>query len=481
MESDNILSIQERDSIKLVETLNTFWITIKDKRRTSKVTPGILPTLPDEITQDTYPSESNPLEKVMEEVYNEIIPYVVNTSNPLFLGYVTPPALDITWLGNAIIAMLNQNVSFSALSPAGTAIEQFVVSILCKMVGYNSKSGGILVSGGSTANLQAMITARRMVIGEKIATGGNSEAHGSQRIYCSEQIHRSIHKAAILMGIGINNVIEIPCDENHQIMIEELRRKIQEDKDDGKVPIAIIGAAGTRTCGSFDDLKALSVIAEEYKIWFHVDGAFGAFLKIADNRPPQLDYLNLAHSITLDPHKLLFMPFDTGCLLVRDKQKLIDAFGTEGEYLEKFHAVGQDYCDYGIQLGRSMKSFNIWLALKYFGINMYQKEYERLIDLAREFKDLIKDETEFEVVGPSQSLIVCFRWNPNSQYVQGNSLNSTNENVRTTLIKEGFAYINGVSIEKTFALRICFANFNTTLDDLKRLLIEIKNITKRIT
>ena len=182
--------IQERDSEKLIGLLNTFWVELKEKRKTSKVTPGILQTLPDAITKDPYPTQHTPLEDVFKEVYAEIMPYCVNNSNPLFLGYVTPPALDITWLGNAIIAMLNQNVSFSALSPAGTAIEQNVVNQLCKLVGYSENSGGVLVSGGSTANLQALITARRSILGEKIALVGNSLSVGSQRIYCSTQIHK---------------------------------------------------------------------------------------------------------------------------------------------------------------------------------------------------------------------------------------------------------------------------------------------------
>lgn len=477
----SIQSIQEKDSEKLIGILNTFWEGLKEKKKTSKVTPGILQTLPDVITKDPYPTQHTSLEDVLKEVYEEIMPYCVNTSNPLFLGYVTPPALDITWLGNAIIAMLNQNVSFSALSPSGTAIEQFVVNQLCKLVGYSDNSGGVIVSGGSIANLQALITARRSVLGEKVAVVGNAQSVGSQRIYCSTQIHRSIHKAAIIMGIGVENVIEIPCDTNHKIDVQELKRKIAEDVQAKKHPIAIVGAAGTRACGSFDDLKALSEIAEENKIWFHVDGAFGAFLKIAQNKPKELDYLHLAHSITLDPHKLLFMPFDSGCLIVRDRQKLIDAFGTEGEYLEKFHPVGQDYCDYGIQLGRSMKAFNVWLALKYIGLDLYKKEYERLLNLAKEFKIIIENETEFELVGPSESIIVCFRWNPNSPYFPEANLNIMNDKIRTTLIREGTAFVNGVNIQDKFAMRICFSNFNTNIENLKQLIDEIRNMSKSIT
>ncbi len=476
----SIQLIQERDSEKLIGLLNTFWEGLLEKRKTLKITPGILQNLPDVITKDPYPVEHTCLEDVLKEVYEEIMPYCVNTSNPLFLGYVTPPALDITWLGNAVIAMLNQNVSFSALSPAGTAIEQYVVNQLCKLVGYSGNSGGEILSGGSTANLQALITARRAMLGERFALVGNSLSGGSQRIYCSTQIHRSIHKAAIMMGIGVENVIEIPCDKNHKIIVDELKRKISEDVKQGKHPIAIVGAAGTRACGSFDDLKALSDVAEEHKIWFHVDGAFGAFLKVAQNKPKELEYLHLAHSITLDPHKLLFMPFDSGCLIVRDRQKLIDAFGIEGEYLEKFHPVGQDYCDYGIQLGRSMKAFNVWLALKYIGIDLYKKEYDRLLALVNEFKSLIENESDFELVGPSESIIVCFRWNPNSPYISEAQLDILNEKIRNTLIKQGTAFINGVSIENRFALRICFSNFNTSIDDLKRLLVLVRSVNKTI-
>jgi aromatic-L-amino-acid/L-tryptophan decarboxylase len=476
----SIQSIQEKDSEKLIEMLNIFWNGLKEKRKTTKVAPGILQNLPDVITKDPYPVKHTSLENVFKEVYEEILPYCVNTANPLFLGYVTPPSLDITWLGNAIIAMLNQNVSFSALSPAGTAIEQYVVNQLCKLVGYSDISGGVIVSGGSTANLQALITARRSVLGEKVAAVGNAQSGGSQRIYCSTQIHRSIHKAAIIMGIGVENVVEIPCDVNQKIDVSKLRKKIAEDIADSKYPIAIVGAAGTRACGSFDDLKSLSEIAEENKIWFHVDGAYGAFLKLSDYKPKELDYLHLAHSITIDPHKLLFMPMDNGCLIVRDRQKLIDAFGIEGEYLEKFHPVGQDFCDFGIELGRSMKAFNVWLAFKYIGLDLYKKEFDRLLILAKEFKELLDNEPEFERIGPSESIIVCFRWNPKVSYFSEAKLNIVNDKIRTTLIKEGTAFLNGVTIQNQFALRICFSNFNTKVEDLKVLLNGIKNMSKSI-
>lgn len=478
MDQLTIKEIQDRDADVLGELVVDTWKRIRANRVEAKVTPGILKTLPEEITRAPYPEYATQLSAVLEEFYNYILPNCVNSSNPLFLGYVTPPALDVTFLGNAIIAMLNQNVSFSALSPAGTAIENYVIETLSHIVGYRGNSGGVLVSGGSMANLQALITARRFVLGGRFAKIGNAIAQKSQRVYCSVQIHRSIQKAAMLMGIGVENVIEIPCDKEHRIDIKVLRERITEDFNHGHTPIAIVGAAGTRVCGAFDPLNELADIAQEYSIWFHVDGAFGAFLRLADDRPPELDALHRADSVTLDPHKLLFIPMDSGCLLVKDRQSLINAFGSEGEYLEKFHPVGQDYCDYGIQLGRSMKAFNIWLAFKYIGLETYKREFQRLIYLAEQFTRIIQDDPHFELIGPAPAIIVCFRWKGKRKKGSDQTLNIINERIRTALIKKGIAFINGVMIEDQFALRACFTNFNTSTEDLKKMLTQIKSLQK---
>lgn len=473
---DDLLSLDEyqgRDLSQLVSFLTQFWTEYADTRSADRVGPTDFHWDLDEINNEELPRIGQRTEVILEGIRTSVVPNSVKTSHPMFLAYVTPPALDICAFADAIAAILNQNVSFAELSPVGTAIEQKVINWLTQIVGYGPTAGGVLVSGGSTANLYGIATARRKILGEATIRRGNGAAGRYLRIYCSEQIHRSVHKAAVLLGLGSDSICAIPVNANHQINIRELVNQIRKDKLRRNVkPIAIVGAAGTRLSGAFDDLKSLSEVARANNLWLHVDAAFGGFLKLATACPRPLEYLYLADSITLDPHKLLFVPFDAGCVLVRERQHLIDTFGVEGEYLEKCDPPGVDFADFGMQLGRSMKSLKVWLALKLIGTQRYGQEFSRLLDLASYLKERIEQDEDFEVLGPAESIIVCFRWNGGNP---NDDLDAINEAIPTWLRREGIAYVNRVTVEGKAGIRVCLSNFRTQKVHIDRLLASIKS------
>lgn len=465
---------QGRDLPQFISFLTQFWTDYAANRTADGIGPADFHWDLDEINNEELPQMGQQTEQILASINTTVAPNSVKTSHPMFLAYVTPPALDICALGDAVAAILNQNVSFAELSPVGTAIEQKVINWLGHIVGYGHTGGGVMVSGGSTANLYGLAIARRIILGKATITRGNCAAPRYPRIYCSEHIHRSVHKAAVLLGLGSNSICTIQSNDKHQIDIGELERQIKKDKLRRNVkPIAIIGAAGTRLAGAFDDLKSLSDVARANRLWLHVDAAYGGFLRLASPRPQALEDLQLADSITIDPHKLLFVPFDAGCILVRDRQHLIDTFGVEGEYLEKCDPPGVDFADFSMQLGRSMKSFKVWLALKLIGTRRYGQEFSRLLNLAKYLRERIDQDSDFELLAPVESIVVCFRWkNPSNGK---DDLDAINQTIPTWLRREGIAYVNRVSVGDNAGIRVCLSNFRTQRVHIDKLLASIKS------
>jgi aromatic-L-amino-acid decarboxylase len=469
--------IQAKDLGICMAYLQKFWGDYADSRASGNVGPsGFHYNDLEKLIKEPLPQAPQPLEHIFDELDTQVLPNTVKTAHPMFMAYVTPPSLDICALGDAISSILNQNVSFAKLSPAGTAVEGKVINWLCEIAGYSSKSGGVMVSGGSMANLYGLAIARRTIVGDPAIAHGNYADPRPQRIYCSEHIHRSVHKAAMLLGIGAENVCTISADQNHRVNVDEMERKILEEKECGVfLPTTIVGAAGTRVCGAFDDLKRLSELADRYDLWFHVDAAFGGALRLASPRPAELDYLGLADSITFDPHKLLFVPFDSGCLLVRERQHLLDTFAVEGEYLERSRPPGVDYADMGMQLGRSMKALKVWLALKYIGTKRYGEELSKLMDLARYFEELVRKDQDFELLAPVASTVVCFRWRGGEKRYS-HLLNDTNQSIPARLRNSGVAFVNQIRINGMDGVRVCMTNFRTQKRHLEALMEAIKKL-----
>ena len=465
--------LQAADLTVLVDYVRDFWLRYASTRTSDPVAPVGLRRPLAEILEEPLPKSGQSLQTILESIDAAVVPYAVKTAHPLFLAYVTPPSLDICVLGDAVAALLNQNVCFADLSPVGTAIEERVVQWLAEIVGYGRTSGGVLVSGGSAANLYGLAAGRRAALGSATVSAGNFADWRPQRIYCSEHVHRSVHKAAMLVGVGTNNIVAVPADENHEVRLSEMAKLIERDRASGLfVPTTIVGAAGTRESCAFDDIQGLHEIAKQYDLWLHVDAAYGGFLKLADPSPKHLQSLHLADSITIDPHKLLFVPFDSGCFLIRDRQNLLETFGTEGEYLEKSHTPGADFADFGMELGRAMRALKVWLALKYVGVNRFANEITRLIGLAQYLAERVRQDEDLELLAPVAGTVVCFRWK-RSSHQQEWDLDAINKRIRATLLRDGIAYINEVSLNRQTGLRVCMTNFRTETRHLDGLLTAV--------
>jgi len=434
-----------------------------------------------ELRREPLPQAQASLDAALGLVSDLLEHHSVKTSHPLFLGYVTPPSLAIGAAGDAMAAIINQNVSFAALSPIGSALESMVVGWLAEIVGFADNAGGVLTSGGSEANLYALSVARRKLLGPAAIVDGNrAEPDRRLRVYCSEHTHHSIDKAAIMLGLGANGVKRLPADRNHHIRLDLLSAAIAEDEAGGAWrPMAIVANAGSRLCCAVDDIDALRTLADRHNLWLHADGAYGAFLRLSRRPPQNLAALGKADSVTIDPHKLLFVPFDCGSLIVRDARRLSECFAGEGEYLEPWTPPGlNDFANLGMQLGRSMKALKVWLVIKRLGAKALGEEYDRLIQLADYLVSLIKSEDTLELLGPTGGTAVCFRWKGDGR-VSEVDLRTRNAHVREQLIRSGAAFIDEVDVDGHRGFRVCMTNFRTTSNHLDRLVAVIGELAQR--
>lgn len=464
----------------LMRALLGFWKRRASNRVHDRLGPANDVDALQRLLREPLPRKSQPLEVLCQEIERVVVPNSTNSAHPLYLAYVTPPAVDISVLADAVTAILNQNVSLAHLAPAGTVLEQTAVRWLSEIVGYGPEAGGLVVDGGSMANLYGLALARRRALGPQFEAEGHHVDLRRQRIYCSEDIHRSVQKAAMCLGIGTENVRCIPVDNRGAVRIDVMESTIQQDLQcpDRYLPTTIVGAAGTRVKGAFDDLKALASLASTYGVWLHVDGAFGAFLKVAAAPPAELEHLHLADSITLDPHKLMFLSFDAGCFLVRRQGDLAATFAESGEALDR-SPMHTNYMDLGIQLSRSMKGLKLWMALKHIGADGYSRELTRLMDLARYLEHLIVAESAFELLSAATSVIVCFRWvgdAPCSEELR----NGVNAEIPGVLRNQGLAYVNTVHLGRLNAIRVCMINFRTTESDLRQLMGGLRQTAQRL-
>lgn len=410
-----------------------------------------------------------------------------HNGHPRFFGYIASPSTPIGAFADLIASVLNSNVTSWRSAPAATVIEKNVVRWLATLVGYGDNAHGLLVSGGSMANLTALLIAHRARSQNEVARAGLWNAGAPMIVYASEQVHLSIPKAADVLGLGRNQVRLIACDERFRLEVRDLRERLQNDLREGLRPFCVVANAGTVNTGAIDPLEEIGRIAEEFGLWFHVDGAYGALAALEPAKRPFFQGLERADSVALDPHKWLYAPIDCGCLLLRDEAHTRHAFAAgEADYI-KVHEKRADesfaFWDYGLELSRRFRALKIWLMLRYYGTRCVTEAITRDCALAEYLSELINDAEDFELLAPVELSICCFRYVP-SQLRE--KLRSTSQDRERTRINEeldelnaavmhavqrgGRAYLSNVTLRGCYGLRACITNFRTTRDDLRQTL-----------
>jgi aromatic-L-amino-acid/L-tryptophan decarboxylase len=390
--------------------------------------------------------------------------------HPRFWGYVTSSAAPIGALGELLAAAVNPNVGAWLLSPMASEMEGQTVRWIAEMLGYSPECGGLFVSGGNMANLVCFLAARQAKAGWDVRSKGMNG--GRLRIYCSNETHTWIQKAADISGMGTDAIRWVAVDREMRMDVSALREQVLRDIAAGDKPALVVGNAGSVSTGAVDPLPELAALCREFSLWFHVDGAYGGLAAALPDAPSGLAGMREADSVAVDPHKWLYAPLEAGCALVRDAEKLRAAFAYHPVYYH-FGDEATNYFDLGPQNSRGFRALKVWLALQQVGREGYEQMISDDIRLARLLFELISQSDELE--GLTQGLsITTFRFVPADLDAGGEEagsyLNELNLALLTRLQGSGEVYLSNALVHGKFALRVCIVNFRTSLPDIEALL-----------
>lgn len=419
-----------------------------------------------------------------------------HNGHPRFFGYVASPSTPVGAFGDLIASALNANVTSWRSGPAATEIERTVVRWLGSLIGYSDNAHGLLTSGGSLANTTALLIAQRNKASRDVARAGLWRQGAPMTIYASEQVHLSIPKAADILGFGRDQVRTVACDQNFRLDARALRERLQQDQSNGLRPFCVVASAGTVNTGAVDPLADIAEVASEFGIWFHVDGAYGAPGSLDPRKRPLFAGLERADSVSLDPHKWLYVPLDAGCLLFRNEAEARAAFTSgDADYIKVLEEnVDESFAfwDYGMELSRRFRALKIWLTLRYYGVERLAAAISDDISLAQYLGEHVEQADDFELLAPVQLSICCFRYVKKEMQQQlaaasaeekvrlERELDHLNQRIMLTVQRSGEAYVSNATINGKFALRACITNFRTTRSDIDKTLEIIRNAALRV-
>jgi aromatic-L-amino-acid/L-tryptophan decarboxylase len=425
-------------------------------------------------------TEGIPLAQLLDEC-RTIMDLSRHNGHPRFFGYVASPSTPIGAYGDLIASALNANITCWRSGAAGTEVERMVVRWLGALINYDRDAKGLLTSGGSMANMIALLVANRRKSGAAVSRSGLWNSGPPMTVYASSEVHMSIAKAADILGFGRDHVREIACDDRQRLRVELLRQKIEADRSEGLRPFCVVGSAGTTNTGVVDPLSEIAAVAAEFDLWFHVDGAYGAPGILDERKKHLFAGLERADSVSLDPHKWLYVPVDAGCLLFRDDAAAKATFSTdEADYIKTHGYVDEEafaFWDYGIELSRRFRALKVWLTLQYYGSKRIAEAIGEDISLAEYLGELVSSADDFELLTPVELSICCFRYVPRDRLSE-TDLDKLNERIMERVQKGGRAYLSNATVNGHFALRACITNFRTTKNDIDETVAAIRDAAK---
>ena len=414
--------------------------------------------------QDPPESGRDPNE-LLAQLERDVFPNNLHVDHPRFFAFVPGPNNFVSTMADALAAGFNVFNGTWFGGSAAAAVELGVVRWLCRTCGFPDAAGGLFVSGGSMANLTALVAARNALLQDRIA---------GATVYFSDQTHSSVQRALHVIGFLREQIRKLPCDENFRLSSEALAEVIKSDRAKGLRPFCIVANAGTTNTGAVDPLPELSDLAKAENMWLHVDGAFGAASILSERGRALLRGIERADSISLDPHKWLFQSFECGCVLVRDVARLKSAFQIKADYLRDVHRNEIEFNpgDHGVQLSRSFRALKVWLSLQTFGLSAFREAITRGFDLAEFAERELRARKGWEILSSAQLATVCFRF--------GNS-----DDLQTQLVdimmRDGFALLTSTTLRGAASLRLCTINPRTTEQDIVATIERLDKFARELT
>lgn len=418
--------------------------------------------------REPLPEEGAPFDKLLTMLFSRVIPATLNTASPGYLAYIPGGGVFHAAVAELVTLAVNRYVGLFQAAPGLVQLEVNVLAWFAAMVGLPSLAGGLLTTGGSMANLTALVTARRERLPPDFLRGV---------IYTSTEAHHSVRKAALIAGFPGEQIREIATDDRYRMIPAALESAIAKDRAAGQTPFFLAAAAGTTNTGAVDDLEALAALAERERLWFHVDAAYGGFFLLTERGRAALKGIERADSVTLDPHKSLFLPYGTGCLLVRDRETLRRAHAVSGAYMPPMQTEDDlvDFCEISPELSRDARGLRVWLPLKMHGAKVFRAALDEKLDLARHAAEALRQIPEIEMVAEPELSLLAFR--VRRPGLDDGEIDALTRRVIAAVNARQRVFLTGAVVKGRYLIRICVLSFRTHLD---RVDLALEDITASV-
>ena len=457
---------------KVVDQLAEYFENIENK----PVFPDADPKQIAKLFDEHLPDRPEPLEHVLRELDQKLLPYCTHVGHPGYMGLITPSPLPAGVIADLICSALNQNLGVYSIGPSAVAMERRVVRWLTDLVGYGAHAGGNLTSGGMMANFIGLKLGRDWVTQDRAQHDGIRERWA---VYVSEERHVSVDKAVDAIGLGRSALRALPTDAEFRLRLDALESAIEQDKRDGVRPMCAVGLFGTTNTGAVDDIRALRQIADREGMWLHADAAYGGGMLLSHNFGLKDAGLELADSITIDPHKWFYAPLDAGAILVKDEARLTRSFGMKPAYLtDEMQGAEERYQYYvhGFEQSRRFRALKVWMSFKRYGIAQIGEWIDNNVRQARHLYALVMDDPEFEAASYPPMSAICIRY----KAVDGPTAVKLHADVADRVEKSGKFWIGTTELKGKMWFRINPVNFRTRQEHMDALLEFLREECRKV-
>ena len=417
--------------------------------------------------QETLPLGPTPVSDVLKQVQQFVLSEMTHNDHPRNFAFVPGPSNFVGAMADAISSALNIFCG-AWIGPSGTAqIELMTIEWLRQLFEFPASGGGLFVSGGSMANLTCLAVARHTNL-------ANNPANAT--VYFSDQTHSSVAKGLKILGFQQYQLRKLPSDENFCLPMDALAKKIAADRQQGLVPFCVVANAGTTNAGAIDPLEKIADFCAAEGLWMHVDGAYGGSAAISKTGRGVLAGMNRADSLSIDPHKWMFQPYEIGCALIRNQQHLKDTFKVSAEYLKIIEQSAEqpNFSDYGVQLTRGFRALKLWMSLKAFGVEAFREAIEIGIENALYTEGLLRQSPEWEIITPASLGILTFRFV--AKNLSEDQLSQLNSDMASEMITSGYAMLSPTVMRGKTVQRMCTINPRTTRGDIETTIAKLHEI-----
>ena len=418
--------------------------------------------------REPLPENGTDFEELLRFLLDKVIPVSINTAHPAYMGYIPGGGLFPSAIADLLASATNRYVGVWYAAPAAARLEANVLEWFAQLMGYPETARGIMTTGGSLANFSAIVTARKHILGDELSAG---------TMYASNQTHHSVMKAAMLAGIAERNLRLLEVDDNFRAIPDRFEAAIKDDLNRGLRPFLLVGNAGTTNTGAVDPLHDLADISQRYSLWYHLDAAYGGFFNLCEEGKARLAGIERSDSMSLDPHKGLFVPYGSGSLLVKDGERLRRAHVLTADYLQDMYTPEGEtnFAEHSPELSRSFRGLRVWLPLKLFGLPAFRENLAEKLRLTQWLYHRFLEEPGFECLSVPDLSVVTFRYRPAT-----GDIDDFNRRLLDHIVRSRRLFLSSTRLNGNFAIRVCILSFRTHQREVEEAFEVIREAAKQL-